>query len=247
MSFDAVAPTYDGSFGLSPSGRLFRFRLAERVVEAAPAPRRVLDVGCGTGEDAIWLAGNGYDVLGIDASAGMIEVASAKARTSSSSATFERISLAEFGSRGQTFDVVISNFGALNCVPLADWARLVPALLTSGGRAFVSVMGQRPEPEAWRDRSEASPRGANTSVEIGGSPMTVHYDTVGDIISALEPYAAVERVEALGCLVPGPQYQDFGRRHPIGVGLLAMGEALVRTWPVVRGRGDHTLVEFRRR
>jgi len=61
--FDSLAASYDRGFGLSPAGRLFRFRVAERVMSAAPPGARVLDIGCGTGEDAIWLAAQGYAAL----------------------------------------------------------------------------------------------------------------------------------------------------------------------------------------
>ena len=36
---------------------------------------RLVEVGCGTGRWAVWLAGQGYQVTGIDRSPGMLEVA----------------------------------------------------------------------------------------------------------------------------------------------------------------------------
>lgn len=45
--------------------------LLEEVLESAPA-RRVLDLGCGTGEHARFLAEKGFDVIGIDRSAELI-------------------------------------------------------------------------------------------------------------------------------------------------------------------------------
>jgi SAM-dependent methyltransferase len=41
--------------------------------------RRVLDAGCGTGRIAIELAARGYDVVGVDLDAGMLDAARAKA------------------------------------------------------------------------------------------------------------------------------------------------------------------------
>lgn len=38
-------------------------------------PRRILDAGCGTGKHSVYFARRGYDVTGIDMSAGMIEEA----------------------------------------------------------------------------------------------------------------------------------------------------------------------------
>lgn len=42
-------------------------------------PGRALDVGCGTGTQALWLAAQGFDVVGVDISARAIERAHAKA------------------------------------------------------------------------------------------------------------------------------------------------------------------------
>lgn len=50
---------------------------AKRVLmDQVPAGARILDVGCGTGRDAEWLADRGCHVLGLDASLGMLRLAS---------------------------------------------------------------------------------------------------------------------------------------------------------------------------
>jgi hypothetical protein len=50
----------------------------------------------------------------------------------------------------------------------------------------------------------------------------------------------------LGVLVPAPAHEAWARENPIAFGLLAAAERLVRSWPVLRGLGDHLLVEGRR-
>ncbi|MCA9683618.1 MAG: class I SAM-dependent methyltransferase [Myxococcales bacterium] len=47
--------------------------------ERIPKPRRVLDVGCGTGTNALWLAARGCEVVGVDISPRAIERARSKA------------------------------------------------------------------------------------------------------------------------------------------------------------------------
>ena len=240
-----MAASYDGTFGRSPVGRLFRFRLAERVMSEVATRRPVLDLGCGTGEDAWWLAGQGYGVLGIDESPGMIEAARAKSGRLGLDLEFQCRSLEAFAAEGRRFDGVISNFGALNCVPLKLWTEIVPRLLNPGGRGFVVLMGDRPLPEKLRVGSGSRPsRKRNAEARVGSLPVGVHYESVATIRTALERSVRVDRVEAMGCLVPGPGFAEFPGRHPLVTGLLAMGECVARTAPWLRGAGDHTLFEF---
>ncbi len=70
--FDEIADEYDES--LPP--HVVEHYLAKRVAyvgELIPAGSKVLDVGCGTGVVATRLAGAGFEVTGVDPSAGMLE------------------------------------------------------------------------------------------------------------------------------------------------------------------------------
>jgi len=53
--------------------------LIELVETGRVAPGRALDVGCGTGTNALWLAARGFEVTGIDVASRAIELARAKA------------------------------------------------------------------------------------------------------------------------------------------------------------------------
>ncbi len=70
--------------------------------------RRVIDLGCGTGGHAVVLADRGYDVVGVDRSSDMLELARARG----SGARFE---LGEIGNveLGETFDAVLMMFAVL--------------------------------------------------------------------------------------------------------------------------------------
>src|ERR1700742_1221342 len=53
--------------------------LVEAVKQAQVPHGRALEIGCGTGTNALWLAGQGYDVLALDLAPLAIERARAKA------------------------------------------------------------------------------------------------------------------------------------------------------------------------
>jgi 2-polyprenyl-3-methyl-5-hydroxy-6-metoxy-1,4-benzoquinol methylase len=59
----------------------------EQLVERIP-PGRALDVGCGTGTQAVWLAQRGFDVVGIDVVSKPIEQARQRARQAAVSVGF---------------------------------------------------------------------------------------------------------------------------------------------------------------
>jgi SAM-dependent methyltransferase len=77
---------------------------------ASHGARRVLDVACGTGHHAIALAQRGYDVVGTDVSAGMVERARQNAESAGVTATFHQAGF------GHLRDAVKEPFDALLCL-----------------------------------------------------------------------------------------------------------------------------------
>jgi SAM-dependent methyltransferase len=74
-----------------------------RLADAGGFVGPVIDVGCGTGENALELASRGLDVLGIDASPRAIAAAKAKASERGSSAEFLVADALDLGSLGRRF------------------------------------------------------------------------------------------------------------------------------------------------
>jgi len=78
-----------------------------RLADAGGFAGRVIDVGCGTGENALELASRGLDVLGIDASPRAIGAATAKASERGSSAQFLVADALQLGSLARRFASVL--------------------------------------------------------------------------------------------------------------------------------------------
>lgn len=82
------------------------------VVEASDlTPSTALDVGCGEGADAIWLAQRGWHVTGIDVSAKALGRAARAAEMASVQVAWRPIGLGDVD--GSTYDLVISFYPAL--------------------------------------------------------------------------------------------------------------------------------------
>lgn len=107
--FDVLAPFYD--IVVTPFSRL-----RARVVTFTGAAKgsRILDVATGTGKQAFAFAKRGYDVVGIDLSEGMVEVAKRKNRYKN--VKFQVADATNLPFEDNGFDVVSASF-ALHTMP----------------------------------------------------------------------------------------------------------------------------------
>ena len=144
-AFDGVAAAYDGQFTDTAVGRMQRDLVREVLGELLGRWEQpdVLELNCGTGADARWMAERGARVLATDLSAGMVEVARG---SGVEGVEFEAVDLREVvRRRDRQFDVVFSNFGGLNCIGPADlraFGRDLKGVLRPGG-VFVAVVMPR--------------------------------------------------------------------------------------------------------
>ena len=107
------------------------------AVEAHFRPGPTVDVGCGSGRDAAWLASAGYDTLGIDASAGLI----AEARRRHPGVRFETDTLPDLVTlKDGSFTNVLCEtvIMHLDAEDAAASVRRLRALLAPGGMLYLS-------------------------------------------------------------------------------------------------------------
>jgi cyclopropane fatty-acyl-phospholipid synthase-like methyltransferase len=67
----------------------------------------ILDCGCGTGENALYLASRGHEVWGIDASPNAIRKAESKAKDRGMAVKFLTVDALDLGGLRRTFDTII--------------------------------------------------------------------------------------------------------------------------------------------
>lgn len=148
-AFDHASPTYDRMTSASPGYRAQLRRSARRLgLPGEGAGLTLLDLGCGTGTStgALLHAAPRATVVGVDASAGMLARARAKAwpeRVSFVHAPVER--MAEVEARGP-YDAVLAAYLLRNVADPDAVLRLVHRLLRPGGRLAVHEysLGGRP-------------------------------------------------------------------------------------------------------
>jgi SAM-dependent methyltransferase len=149
--FDVLAETYDTDFTQSQIGRLQRNRVWKYVnalLQNIDKPLKILEVNCGTGEDALKLAAMGHTVMATDASNAMIEKAQQKSVTlniSSRQIEFIQCRFDELKQKFQNeeFDLVFSNFGGINCIDRSAIKKLsndLTSIVNINGFLFFTVM-----------------------------------------------------------------------------------------------------------
>jgi len=254
-TFDRMAWTYDQVFTESVVGRAQRGIVRRELGRSFRSVRRVLELNCGTGEDALYLSSRGVEVLACDASREMIAVARRKAALAGGEAVFLVLateSIRELAGKAP-FDGVFSNFSGLNCVPdmsglAEDLSRLVAPrarlLLCVSGRCclweLAWYLGKGLPAKAFRRL-----RGAVTA-RIEGREFPVLYPTIRQWRSRFRPFFALRRVRAVGLFVPPTYVEGWARRRPRTVAALARLDRRFGAWPLLRGLGDHLLLEFER-
>jgi cyclopropane fatty-acyl-phospholipid synthase-like methyltransferase len=228
-----IAATYDTVWTTTPVGRAQRDLVWRDVDPLFHPGQRILDIGCGTGEDALHLMSRGVTVYGTDASAEMVEVARSRGAIA---VVYRAEDLAEIGGE---FDGAISNFGALNCVKDLDAvARSLATLLPSGARVAFCLLGRFC---AWetlyygvRFRFDKAFRRRHPVLYRG---MTIHYPTASELRAAFAPDFVLQRWSGIGLFVP-PSYV---RLPSTIIKMFASFDRLLAHLPILRAMADHRL------
>jgi SAM-dependent methyltransferase len=145
------------------------FNLIQTVTATPIAPCKALEIGCGTGDNAIWLAQQEFDVIGIDISEIAIEKAGEKAAKANVPCTFAVLNILIDHVAGAPFGFIFDR-GCFHTLDSArerkTFAEQVSHHLADNG-LWLSLIGNADE----RRLSEGPPK-----------------RTARDIAGAVEPY-----------------------------------------------------------
>lgn len=242
--FDGHAARYAAVWDGDPAAEAQRSRVHEVLAEVLAPGSLVLDVGCGIGTDAAWLTRSGHQVVGIDASPGMV----GQARRAAPGSAFHVLSAEDLAASvdqlgDQRFDAALLNFGVANVVPLSVVAAGLRRLLRPGGTVVVVFM-PRVNP-AWmlgalkRGQLSAARKRLRRSVAVvvEREAVPVRYLQPKEIVQAFRPWFAPGAVHGLGAVSPPP-----GSRRRGGTRL----DRWLGTVSGALGVGDHVVMVLQR-
>lgn len=261
-AFDAAADGFDTRFGGWASVAAQRRAVRRHLLAAFPPGARLLELGGGTGEDALFLARNNRHVLLTDGASRMVDRARAKIsdeglgdRVGAQVLLLEEIE--DFARRRQErgeplFDGVYSNFAALNCVPdLRPIARGLAGLLRPGAPALLVLFGPFPPGEVLvqllrRDVRAAFRRlrGGPTPARLGGVDFQVWYPGSRQAARAFAPEFRSQGVRGIGIFVPPSAAEPNISKHPRVLGVLERLDRLAEA--PLAWLGDHVLLRLER-
>jgi SAM-dependent methyltransferase len=267
-AFSLYAPAYDSEHEANAIARWTRRRNLSVLKWVFSRGSYVLELGCGTGAEAIHLARHGVRVLATDAALGMVDVLRAKlepggsARDVAGNIEARVLPASQIGALGPgmeaRFDGAYSSFGPLNCEPdLRSVLDDLAVLVRPGGRVVISLLTRycfwetawyllhsdaRRAFRRWGGRAEATVRNPWQELRV-----PVYYWSTRQVREMSRRHFTVERQMALPWLLP-PQYLvGLVRRFPRLFELLSRADRrLASLWPFY-ALGDHYLIVLVRR
>ncbi len=124
-----------------------------RLVEAGLITGRVIDIGCGTGENALYFATAGLDVVGVDGSPEAIRQARDKARQRGVSIQFDVADVLDLSEYRERFDAATDSgvFHVFDDEDRPRYERSIRGVLRPGGHLFLMCFSER-QPGEWGPR-----------------------------------------------------------------------------------------------
>ena len=260
-AFDSAALDYDDQFTNSWVGRSQRNLvwkyLSGRIEQSANLS--VLELNCGTGEDACWLAQRGHRVVATDISEAMLDISrkKIKARELSNVETIvSDMKILKQKLPNRKFDLVFSNFGGLNCLSPEEIKHLSNELhdmLEIDGRMIFVVMGRKciweniyfrlkgKKKDANR-RRESSPAAAN----VGSSKLMTWYYSPTELSALLQPSFEIKKIKPVGLFIPPSYFEDKLKEKNFLKKTLLFLEQTFQNFSAFSNFADHYLIEFRK-
>jgi ubiquinone/menaquinone biosynthesis C-methylase UbiE len=252
-AFDGIASVYDSMFTSSSVGRAQRAQVTTELNRLFIPGSRVLELNCGTGEDALALGNRGVEVCAFDASTAMIEAAKRKLsiQRPSGRVSFEVLPNEQLCRLEGSFDGAFSNFAGLNCS--RNWPVIsheLGRLVKPGGHMLLCIMGRACLWEliyfllVGEFRKAFRRRNHRQLARVGARIFDVFYRSVREAEQAFAADFRLRDWRGIGVFVPPSYCEALMSRRPRLLNVLAAMDARLNSLTGVRCWGDHILLDM---
>ena len=255
-SFDKAATTYDESFTNTAIGKFQRNAVYEIVLNHIKNTKTILEINCGTGEDAIWLAKQGIEITATDISIEMIAVA--KSKTNLENLTFLQancISVSEQFSN-KKFDLLFSNFGGLNCLTKKELEKFLnntSQILSEKGKMILVIM---PKNTLWEKAyfilkgkfKTAYRRKKNVAIaNVDGEKVSTYYFNPKDVVNLSKTNFELIETKPIGFFIPPSYLEPFFKNKKSFLNILNCLESKIKNWSFLSKYADHYLIVLQKK
>lgn len=257
-SFDKAANNYDTTFTNTVIGKAQRklvYHHFSKILQQKQ-PKTILEINCGTGEDAVWLAQQHFQVMATDISEKMIDVA--KSKNQFDNLTFDVLDCTKINEKydANSIDLVFSNFGGLNClssIELKNFFENASQILTAKGELVLVIM---PKSTLWEQLyfigkgkfSEAFRRKKEFSIaNVDGEEVTTYYYNPSDIERLASTNFIIKTKFPIGFFVPPSYLEPFFSSKPRLIDFLNRLEKRITTFSFLSQYADHYIIHLQKK
>ena len=254
-AFDIAAIEYDKEFTETAVGKLQRQIVWDYLEQNFSTSLNVLEINCGTGVDAAFLASRGYKILATDASAEMINVAKIN-NSDNDNIQFKQLSFDQLQSlNGKKFDLILSNFGGLNCISPHQLQQLIKQLhnlLSKNGRFIAVVMGNFCAIETGYflfklNYKDAFRRRSNEAVEanVSGATVKIWYYSPVTFFDIVKDNFTKVKLKPVGAAIPPSYLNNFYTKNHSLLTISKKVEKILAPYSFAANISDHYLIDLK--
>lgn len=259
-AFDSASEEYDFTISHNYINSWIRRRSISTLLSLAKEGDILLEIGCGTGEEAIKIAGHVKKIVATDISAKMIELVNLKVKAKGLDKKIIpfRIAASDIAELehilgGELFDLAYSFNGCLNCEPnLGRFSESLSRLLKSSAYFICSIRNPVCASEMLSHLLILQPRKSTprkhqpTMVSVGGMDVPAFYYTPDAFVKNLEPRFRPVKFFALPAILPPAYLSDYYIRMGRLTSLVERVEPLLSDKKPFSLLGDQTLFIFQK-
>ncbi len=254
-NFGHIAESYDSTFTHTKTGKYQRNRVWKYLAKDLPSSSsKVLELNCGTGEDAVFILQHEHSLVTTDLSEEMVNVTKKKTEKFSN-VEVRKLDLNDLDKlESADFKHVFSNFGGLNCLSpdqIRVFAQSLSSKMSSKGKFTAVIMGRKCwwERFYFRVKGDKKSRNRRLSKEavmanVEGTQVPTWYYSPKEFDDLIGPTFKLTHQKSIGLFIP-PSYMDKAfEGKGVLLRMLYFFEKISFGAPFLANRSDHFYLTF---